>query len=253
MAEQKTNMRSLDRAMDVLEVLELEGRPLRLSDVAQRAGLHIATTQRILGTLEARGRVERDEAGYRPGVALVLGAHAFLVTNPLVLAARPVLHELAEYTGLTASLYLRNGWHRVIVARVEGARPLRYQLPFGRMLPLHLGGGKVFAADFSEDEFARWQREAGPLRDSEGSELDWEAFRKELESVRQRGNHVSHGERQVGVISVNVPVRGPDRGVVGAIGVGASVDDLAEGELEALVRQVSQAAEGIGEHLAVRV
>jgi AraC-like DNA-binding protein len=46
-----TPMRSLERAIDVLEVLEVAGTPLRLSDIARRAGLHVATTQRILTVL----------------------------------------------------------------------------------------------------------------------------------------------------------------------------------------------------------
>jgi DNA-binding IclR family transcriptional regulator len=250
MAEQKTTMRSLDRAMRVLEVLELEGRMLRLTEVAQKTGLHLATTQRILATLEAHGRVERSAAGYRPGVAQVLGAHAFLAANPLVLAARPVLHELSAHTGLTSSLYMRTGWNRVIVARVEGSRPLRYQLPFGRRLPLHLGGGKVFAAELSKEELARFMTEAGPLTDREGAPLDRGAFTEELRDVRRRGHHVSFGERQEGVISITVPVRDADREVVGAIALSAAADDLPHEGIDPLLTQLRQAAQGVGEHLA---
>ena len=75
-------MRSLDRAIDVLEVLEDAHTGLRLSEIARRADLHVATTQRILGALEARGRVERDDSRYRAGAALLFGAHAYL-TKPV--------------------------------------------------------------------------------------------------------------------------------------------------------------------------
>ena len=53
-----TSMRSLERAIDVLEVLDGSRHALRLSEIARRAGLPVATTQRILGVLESRGRVE---------------------------------------------------------------------------------------------------------------------------------------------------------------------------------------------------
>ena len=51
-----TSMRSLERAIDVLEVLDGSRHALRLSEIARRAGLPVATTQRILGVLESRGR-----------------------------------------------------------------------------------------------------------------------------------------------------------------------------------------------------
>src|SRR3712207_9454037 len=68
-----TSMRSLERAIDVLEVLDGSRHALRLSEIARRAGLPVATTQRILGVLESRGRVERAAGGYRPGVGLLFG------------------------------------------------------------------------------------------------------------------------------------------------------------------------------------
>jgi len=138
-----TSMRSLERAIDVLEVLDGSRHALRLSEIARRAGLPVATTQRILGVLEARGRVERDAGGYRPGVGLIFGAHAYLTSSPLIMAARPVLQDLAAETGLTASLFRRVGWSRVVLARIDGTRPLRYELPVGERLPLHIGAGKA--------------------------------------------------------------------------------------------------------------
>ncbi|MBF8190754.1 IclR family transcriptional regulator [Nonomuraea sp. K274] len=248
MAEQKTNMRSLERAIDVLEVLEREGRSLRLSEVAQKTGLHIATAQRILGVLEDRGRVERDHAGYRPGVALVFGAHAFLASNPLVLAARPVLQELADRTGLTASLYLRSNWVRVVVARVEGSKPLRYQLPFGRRLPLHLGAGKVFAADFDDEERARFYTEAGPLLDLAGNPIEEATLTKDFAEIRRLGYYVSYEERQVGAVSITAPVRDRDHALIGAITLGAGADDIRSRDVEPLVVEVRQAAAAVGQH-----
>ena len=51
MAVPTNNMRSLDRAFDVLGVLQDAKQPLRLSEVARHASLHVATVQRILGVL----------------------------------------------------------------------------------------------------------------------------------------------------------------------------------------------------------
>ena len=192
-------MRSLERAIDVLEVLDGSRHALRLSEIARRAGLPVATTQRILGVLESRGRVERDASGYRPGVGLIFGAHAYLTSSPLIMAARPVLQDLAPETGLTASLFRRVGWSRVVLARVDGTRPLRYELPVGERLPLHLGAGKAIAAWMTPEEIDEFLAQADDLVGADGAALDHDHFRDDLKRIRDRGFSHAYGERVPGM------------------------------------------------------
>ncbi|WP_226351519.1 IclR family transcriptional regulator [Pseudonocardia sp. ICBG601] len=241
-----STMRSLERSIDVLEVLESAGRPLRLAEVASLTDLHIATAQRILSVLESRNRVERDEFGYRAGVNLIFGANAYLTTSPLVAAARPVLQELAERTGLTASLFVRTGWHRAVVARVDGTRPIHYQLPIGARLPLHLGAGKTLAASMSAEEFAAFVASADLSSDATGNPVQPEALRADLEVIRQQGFQVARNERQIGSMSISAPVRRlKDRETVGAVTIGAAVEDVSQSDVENLSIEVRRAAAAI--------
>ena len=102
-----TNMRSLDRAIDILGVLQAAKNPLRLSEIGRQAGLHVATTQRILGVLLERGYAARTGDTYTAGPAALAVAHAFVVTNPLNVLARSILQQLAVSTEFTASMYVR--------------------------------------------------------------------------------------------------------------------------------------------------
>jgi DNA-binding IclR family transcriptional regulator len=237
-----TSMRSLERAIDVLEVLDGSRHALRLSDIARRAGLPVATTQRILGVLESRGRVEREAGGYRPGVGLIFGAHAYLTSSPLITAARPVLQDLAAETGLTASLFRRVGWSRVVLARVEGHRTLRYQLPVGERLPLHLGAGKAIAAWLSAEELDAFLAQAGELVGSGGAPLDHDRFRAELARSRARGYSRAQGERVPGAASVAAPVVDPDGAVIGAVQASGLQDDVPPDRVDQLGVEVQRAA-----------
>ena len=212
-------MRSLERAIDVLEVLEAARTPLRLSEIARRAGLHVATTQRILGALESRGRVEQGAGGYRTGVAMLFGAHAYLATNPVAVAAPPVLQELASATGLTASVFVRLGDARAVVARVEGKNPLRYVLPIGQRLPLHLGAGKVLAAHMPEDELQALLDTIDKVVHADGRTRSQADFRAELRTIRQQGWCQSLDERVVGAASLGAPVFGADGACIAAASV----------------------------------
>ena len=97
--------------------------------------------------------VSQTDKSYRIGPAVLPAARSYLENDPLVVAARPVLQQVASQTGLTASLYTRLGFERILVARVDGESPLRYDLPLGKRLPLTVGAaGKILLASASEEE-----------------------------------------------------------------------------------------------------
>lgn len=248
-AEKASTMRSLERAIDVLEVLEAARTPLRLSEIARRSGLHVATTQRILTVLEARGRVDQDASGYRTGVAMLFGAHAYLATNPVAAAAPPVLQQLASATGLTASVFVRAGDSRAVVARVEGKNPLRYVLPIGQRLPLHLGAGKILAAYMSDNDLDDLLDQLGEISRADNQPLTPEEFREELAQIRHQGWAYAVDERVVGAASIAAPIHGTGATCTTAIQVAGPSSDPTLQEPETLSIEVRQAAAALSSRL----
>ncbi|AMM31508.1 hypothetical protein SA2016_0820 [Sinomonas atrocyanea] len=244
-AQERSTMRSVERAFDVVDLLSDSGRPLRLAEVARGTGLHIATAQRILKVLERRNYVAQDSAGYSVGAAALAAAHSFLVGNHLVLTATPVLQELAAALGLTASLSVRVGSARVLVARVEGSSPLRYQLPVGGRLPLHLGAGKVFLAYM--DGAGRAEVLAGmeEIETAGGAAIPASEYTALLDEIAAQGYAVSRNERVVGAVSVSAPVRLRDGDLLGVVQVSGREEDLSEDRLAAATREVVNAAASI--------
>ncbi|MEU0068812.1 IclR family transcriptional regulator [Streptomyces sp. NPDC006332] len=245
-----SNMRSLERAIDVLEVLDDGRQPLRLIDIARQAGLPVATTQRILNVLEARGRVERDATGYRPGLGLLFGAHAYLSTSPLVLTGRPVMQDLAAETGLTVSLFKRADWRRVVLARVVGTHPVRYEMPIGERLPLHLGAGKVLAAAMDQEEVSRLFDELDNPARANGTILTREDFFKDLEEIRRRGYAHSVAERDPGVASVAASITTAGSTSLAAVQVLGPREELPAHRIEALGIEVQRAAFAISRRIS---
>nr|WP_246315548.1 IclR family transcriptional regulator [Kineococcus aurantiacus] len=246
-------MRSLERAIDVLEVLDSSRRPLRLTDIARRAGLPVATTQRILTVLEARGRVERDGHEYRPGVALLLGAHAYLTSSPLLTAARPVLHDLAASTGLTSSLFKRLGASRLVLARVQGTTPLRYELPIGERLPLHVGAGKVLLAHMDPEQRRALLSPApgagAPADPAVDPVVDHEQFDAQMDAIRAAGFSQARGEREPGMASVAVAVLVDGSSTECAVQVAGRQEELPVERVPALSVEVRRAARAIAQQL----
>lgn len=64
-------VRSVSRALRVLEVVSQSAQPLPVKVIARRTGLHLSTTYHLARTLAYEGYLRRDEAGcYQLGDAL---------------------------------------------------------------------------------------------------------------------------------------------------------------------------------------
>lgn len=242
-----SNMRSLDRSFDVLNVLQSANQPLRLAEIARASDLHIATAQRIINVLVTRGYAARSGDGYTAGPAALSVAHAYLITNPLSLLAQPVLQQLATTTDYTASLYVRVEYSRVLIARVESQHPLNYVLPVGERLPLHLGGaGKVFLADMEADEVDAATAGIATIQLASGDSVTAAALRADLQKIRTQGYAVSVSERTVGISSVAAPVRAADHSLVAVLGVTGPADAIDEATQKSLIAEVRRAAAALG-------
>jgi DNA-binding IclR family transcriptional regulator len=217
----------LDKAVVILSLLS-EGGSATLAEVVDRTGLPRSTAYRLLSALEAHHLVRRGDGRYALGTRL-LGWGNRAVGFDLVEAARPVLAALADETGESTQLYVREGDGRVCIASFERAgRGLRDTVPVGAVLPLDLGsGGKVLLA---------WAQ-------------DQERFLRvnsaELEEVRRRGWAESVAEREVGVASVSAPVFGPGGRLRAAVCASGPSSRLGEHPGERLAEPVAAAAREI--------
>lgn len=248
MTTAKSNpMRSVHRAFDVLKILELAQQPLRLTDLAQRSGLHVATAQRLVNVLTEHGYASRHANGYTAGPAALSTAHAFATTSPLRLVARPVLEEIAATTGLTASLYVRVQDNRVLIDRVEGGRRPQYSLPIGERLPLYPGAaGKVFLARDDETDFDTAADRLQPITFANGATLDATGIQADLKQVREDGFAISVDERQFGTTAIATLITDTAGRALGSLGLSGATNSLGDVHDSPLPGDVRRAAQTIG-------
>lgn len=240
------SVRSVERAIDLLSVLENADHPMGVTELARATAMPKATTQRLLTVLEGRGLVQKEQGRYQMGVGVVPMAHAFLLGSNLTRAALPVLQELAQATDETAALYVRHGFHRVVVHRVEGPNPLRYAMPIGQRLPLHLGAaGLVLAAAMQDDELQAMLHRLGEMQMADGRSLTREELAAKLQRARQQGFTVARDERTMGVASVAAAVVRPGKPTLAAIAVTGPPYRMGEEKIEQVSIEVRRAAQAI--------
>lgn len=233
----------MERTLDLLTALRDAGRPLGLSELARVAGMPVTTVLRLLSVLERRGFVEKDRGRYHLGAAIVSLAQAFMSGNTLARAALPVLEQLTLLSGETASLYVRQGFERVVAQRVNSPHPLRYSLRVGERRPLHLGsGGLVLAAAMPEQELNQMLDRIGEVRLATGRTLSREEFLAKLERVRRQGFAISLEEREIGVASVAAPILRPGQPAVAVVGVTGPLSRLTGEKMEVLSVELRRSA-----------
>ena len=244
---EKSPMRSLERALHLLSILQEAGGSMGLTELGYASRLSKPTVLRMLLVLGKYGFVEKRQGRYRIGVAGLPLAHAYIVGNELSRVALPVLQELAHTSGETTSMFVRLGYKRVLVQRVEGPHPLRFVLPLGEKLPLHVGAGKVLAAAMAEDDIRQMLDELGEIRLANGQPMSREALVTELDHVRKQGYAVSLGERMLGIVAVAAPINDARGNTIAALSVAGTADRLPSKEVERLSVMVRDAAKMIAE------
>jgi len=140
-------VQSADKALAILAAFT-EARPeLGTTELAGELGIHKSTVSRLLATLESRGLVRRAGDRFLPGPELArLGS---LAARGLALlpTAREPLVRLADETGETVNLAIREGDRVLNVHQVETAHFVGVKDWTGRTTPLDTtANGKVLLA-----------------------------------------------------------------------------------------------------------
>lgn len=201
---------SVERALDILEYLEVcEGRPT-LTQILSRLDLPRASTHRLLATLKARGYIEQN--GARGGFGLgarVLGIAARAQANlDVTRAAQIPMQQLAEATGESCQLSVRSGGRALCIARV--ASPLHPEVSLlgrvGSAFPLHaVAVGKALLAFAPLSEQAAYLE--GDLKAfTPHTQTAPESLRRELDEIRRTGIARDEQEYKLGLRAIATPI-----------------------------------------------
>ena len=206
MAQQRP-VASVARALALLEQLRDSEHSLGVNELARRIGVNASTASRLLATLESAGMVQRDEAiptrPYRLGLALVTLADRVIWRLDLQSLARPILVELEEGTGETATLSLPGEREAITVDSVPSRSSVVSMARLGRPSISHATAvGKVMLA-FGGGRLPR-ERDLVALTDR--TITDRAQLAAEVARVRERGYGTVFGEREVDVNAIAAPV-----------------------------------------------
>lgn len=244
MTERAGSLRTIDKAVDVIEFLAAADGEVSLTDLTRELGLPVATAHRLVRTLLARQLVRQcPDRRYELGPRLIhLG---WVAGRQMGSWAKPHLEELAREIGESANLAELSGHRIVYVGQAQPTNMVRMFTEVGRaVLPHCTAVGKVIFAEMDPVVVEGILRANGMPALTANTIVDPEDFARELETVRQNGYAEDREEQELGVrcVAVRVPH------VTGRLGLSVSGPKsriLALG-MDRLVPLMHEVAERIG-------
>jgi len=239
---------TLERGLSVLRAFDQDHAEMPLSEVAAVTGLSPAVARRCLNTLVQLGYVAQHGRRFllRPEV-LSFGS-AYLSSMNIEQVALPHLQMLRDETGDSASLAVRSGADVLYVAHVSTSRRIRLGANVGTRFPWHATSlGKVLAAGASEETRSTLLDAAPFARFTERTVTDRKTMAARLRDVAKRGHDSALDELDYGIVSVAVPVIGPNGTIACAINCSTSTtrtaqEDLVQSRLPLLRRAADEIA-----------
>jgi IclR family transcriptional regulator, acetate operon repressor len=235
------------RALSVLAALRDSDSDVGVTEIAKTVKLPSSTVHRILRTLVLAGYVvqNRQTERYR------LGRGAFLLGRAAghtlgFDAAMPLLENLAEATGESVNLVVRDGDEGLVVLRVESQQALRFTQPTGTRIPLYCTStGKVLLA-FAGDLNGEVARLGELERLTPSTITSPRRLLEELTTVRARQFSVNNGERIPGVCGIAAPVLGSGGVAMAALAVQGPEFRMPDERIAELGPLVVSTAQAIG-------
>jgi DNA-binding IclR family transcriptional regulator len=253
--EGKYNIRVLDRAFTILELLS-DGRPRTVMEISKGIKLSVSTTFRLLSTLTFYNYINRDEFDrYALGLACLELARAYQSSNDLRKVAFPEMESLRDDLKETIHLAVLNKMEIVYIEKLQGLHPvgLLGSQVGGRAPAYCTGVGKALLAHQDPEKIRAYFNSRELRTYTLNTITDIARLIDELAKVKRDGYAVDEQEHEVDVCCVAAPIFNMDGQIVAALSVsGPSIRMEPVRENKEIIQKVRETVLHISRQLGYR-
>ncbi len=193
-------------------------RPASAEEVADRLRTSKPTAFRYLRQLCEAGMLTRLSGRYALGPRIIQLDRRIRLCDPILLASRDALKNLASLTGCSAVLSSIYGDQVIMVHRERGPDDMDLGFDRGSALPLFRGAAsKVILAHLTAARLKRIYESHGKSPDAQPIGADWTRFSRYFRECRRNGYYLSRDELELGVTGISAPIFNSDRLVIGSL------------------------------------
>lgn len=248
-------VQTAERALTVLNAFLEEKRPLPISELTSKLGIHKSIVHRLVATLAHYNYLEKVSSteNYRIGVKSFEIGISYNKWIALIEESAPYLKEIAYQTGNVAHLAVLHEDIVLYLVNLDPASPSKMYPYFSWRAMVHFTAlGKALLAWKEEDHALDiLQRVGMPARTPKTITSPIE-YLKELHQVKQLGYALDDEEGDLGYRCLSVPVRNQAGEVIAAISMTGTVSSIQDSKLEQWSQYLMKCAERIFVQLGQR-
>jgi len=246
-------MKTVGKAMQILEILVASYEPLKIKDICEQCDINRASAYKMLAVLCEYGYVNKvmNNSRYQIGPKL-LDVHGFIVRNtklgPIALPYMEHLYKKCEQSINLMMLLGKNGYYVTIIEHPDGDPANNNHV--GSTDYLHATAlGKAMMAYLPRDRVEEIIESNGLDAISPNTITDKKSFLLELDSTRSRGYAIDDQEARLGSRCVAAPIFNKCGDVIAAISVAGVATSVPISRIIEYSSLVIDAAKGISSGL----
>ncbi len=242
----------LERALLLLEHLLQHPKGLGVSDIANQLGFPKNSVYRIVNTLQKHGYLNRDAETKRFVLSRKMFSMAYSGTEEknLMENALDIMRELRDEVRETVLIGIISDGGTLILEQVPGLYSFRFVVEPGTRRSIHASSnGKAILAYLPEREQHGILDGLSLTKFTERTIISKDAFRAELQRVRDRGYAFDIAEEDVGVHCASAPILDKHGIAVAAITATGPAFRFPEVDMDALGQCVKKYAGRVSQRL----
>lgn len=239
-------VQTLERALDILEVLSRSEESLGVTEIGNRIGLHKSTVHRILQTLCYRGYVEKEKERerYRLGIKIVELGITFFNDLEIRKVAAAFLVLLAKSFDEVVHLVLPDDGEVVYIDRRESSQVISMHSKVGRRAPMHCTAvGKAILSTLSEEEVRHILKVKGMAQFTPQTITDPDVMVEQLRQISKTGIAIEAEENEVGILCLGTPIFDYSGRAIGAISVSGPANRIKEKGIQRIGEEIKKAGQ----------
>jgi IclR family KDG regulon transcriptional repressor len=250
MEKNRYSVPSLERALDILDLIAVNKDPLRFEEILKKSGMHRSTGFRVLSTLEYKGYIEKIDSSkntkWRLGKRMLKIGIDHLINMDIRIESKPTMQWLADKSNEMVQLGILFNGQVMYIDQIKQAKPLTIYSEPGSLLPINISAsGMVLASNLTEQQVIAIINEHKFKKNTVNTITDQEEYLKLLHTVRAQQFAVDNEMYATGIRCIAAPIYNYSGENVAAIGISGHVSSITDDNMQHLIQLVKEASQQI--------
>ncbi len=245
-------VQTLDRALDILELLATEKNGLGVTEIGTRIGLHKSTVHRLLAALGERGYVEKntDFGTYQLGLKVVEISSLHLNSIELKTEAAPFLRKLAAESTQPVHLATFVDGEVIYIEKVQTLNTIRMYSQIGKRVPIHCSAvGKALLIGLSDDEVRKVLQNRELHSYTTNTLTDVESILEQIKGSKVQGWTIDDEEHEENIRCIAAPIYDYRGKVIAAVSTSGPDNVISKERDKEICGYVLEAAQQISKRM----